>query len=47
MSFFKHISGVLNDSNYKKYAIKVPKNIDQIFLIDEWARKTISKKINY
>jgi 1-deoxy-D-xylulose-5-phosphate reductoisomerase len=47
MSFFKHISGVLNDSNYKKYAIKVPKNIDQIFLIDEWARKTILKKINH
>ena len=33
------------DRNYKKYAIKVPKNIDQIFLVDQWSRSIIYEKL--
>ena len=36
----------MNDRNYKKYAIKIPKNIDQILTIDKWARETTLKKLN-
>ena len=32
------ISSILNDRNYKKYAIKVPRNLNQINLIDSWAK---------
>ena len=46
-TFYKYLLKVLNDRNYKKYAIKEPKNIDQIFLIDKWSRNTVYKKINY
>ena len=35
----------MNDSNFKKYAIRKPKNITQIEKIDTWARKTTIKKI--
>ena len=35
---------ILKDRNFKKYAIKKPKNIDQIYNIDNWARnKTLEK----
>ena len=35
---------ILNDRNYKKYAIRKPKNINQINEIDAWARqKTLDK----
>ena len=44
-SFYRYISYVLNDRNYKKYAIRIPKNINQIYKIDEWARKTTLDKI--
>ena len=44
-SFYKRIMDVLNDRNYKKYAIKIPKNINQIFQIDQWSRNTTFKKI--
>ena len=44
-SFYRYISYVLNDRNYKKYAIRIPKNINQIYKIDEWARKTTLNKI--
>ena len=44
-SFYSYILRVLNDRNYKKYAIKVPKNINQVFAIDEWSRNTVYKKI--
>jgi len=44
-SFYGYILKVLHDRNYKKYAVKVPKNVNQIHLIDQWARKTISDKI--
>ena len=36
---------VLNDRNYKKYAIRKPKNINQIIKIDEWARETAKKHV--
>ncbi len=45
-SFYGYILKVLNDRNYKKYAVKVPKNINQIHLIDQWARKVASEKID-
>ena len=35
----------LRDRNYKKYAIKNPKNINQIYEIDLWARRLTMKKI--
>ena len=44
-SFYRYIMSVLNDRNYKKYAIKVPKNIDQIFLVDQWSRNIIYEKL--
>ncbi len=36
---------ILKDINYKKYAIKKPKNLNQINLIDSWARETTLKLI--
>ena len=36
----KIIMGVLNDKNYKKYAIRNPRSINQIIKIDQWARNT-------
>ena len=41
----KTIIAILKDINYKKYAIKKPKNINQINLIDLWARTITLKKI--
>ena len=29
---------ILKDRNYKKYAIRKPKKISQIYYIDNWAR---------
>ncbi len=47
-SFYRFISDVLNDRNYRKYAIRIPENINQIFKIDQWARETTLDKIkNY
>ena len=41
---FKIIMDILNDKNYKKYAIKQPKSLIQINKIDNWARtKTLEK----
>jgi 1-deoxy-D-xylulose-5-phosphate reductoisomerase len=45
ISFYKYILSVLNDRNYKKYAVRIPKNISQIFLIDHWSRNITYKKI--
>ena len=44
-SFYYYISKVLNDRNYKRFAVKKPKNIGEIIQIDEWARNTVIKKI--
>ena len=46
-SIFKIIMNILNDKNYKKYAIRRPKKINEIYLIDNWARKTTLKKIKF
>ncbi len=45
LSISKTIMKILVDSNYKKYAIRKPKNIKEIKLIDEWTRKSIIKKL--
>ena len=45
LSISKIIMNILKDKNYKKYAIRKPKNINQIYLIDFWARKTTMAKI--
>ena len=45
-AFYKYLKAVLNDRNYKKYAIKEPKNIDQIFQVDKWSRNTVYKILN-
>ena len=39
----KIILSVLNDKNYKKYAIRNPRSINQITKIDQWARNTAIK----
>ena len=45
----KIIMTILNDRNYRKYAIKKPLNINQINKIDFWAKKRTKEiiKINY
>ena len=43
----KFIMAILKDKNYKKYAIKKPQNINQINLIDIWARSSTLKKIKF
>ena len=39
-SILRHLSLVLTDKKYKKYAIKKPKNVKEILAIDLWARRT-------
>ena len=46
LSIYKIIMTILNNRNYKKYAIRNPKNIYQIKKIDEWARAQTMKKIS-
>ena len=41
----KTIKTIMNDRNYKKYAIRKTKNINQINEIDYWARKKTLNKI--
>jgi len=36
---------ILDDRNYKKYAIRKPKNINQINKIDFWAKQKTKEKI--
>ena len=45
-SFYKYLSMVMSDRNYKKYAIKEPDNINQILQIDRWSRSITYKKLN-
>ena len=45
LTISKIIMNNLNDRNYKKYAIKKPKNINQIKNIDVWAKKLTIQKI--
>ena len=46
LSISKTILKILNDRNYKKYAIRNPKNIHEITNIDKWTRENIKKKLN-
>ena len=46
LSISKTILKILNDRNYKKYAIRKPKNIHEITNIDKWARENIKKILN-
>ena len=45
LSIYRTIKTILNDRNYKKYAIRKPHNINQITEIDQWARKLTLKKL--
>ena len=45
LAIYKTILAVINDRNFKKYAIRSPINITQIEKIDTWARKTTLEKI--
>ena len=45
LSIFKTIKTIMNDRNYKKYAVKKPDKIYQIKLIDSWARNITVNKI--
>ena len=45
LSISKTILKILNDRNYKKYAIRKPKNIHEITKIDTWTREIIKKKL--
>ena len=44
-SISKIIMSILNDKNYTKYAIRSPKNVNQIIKIDNWALMVTLKKI--
>ena len=44
LSISKTIMTILDDRNYKKYAIRKPKNINQIQIIDNWAREFAKRK---
>ena len=44
LMIYKIIMSILNDRNYKKYAINTPNNIHQIKKIDSWVRNLILKK---
>ena len=45
LSIFKFIMAILDDKNYKKYAIRTPNTIGQINKIDHWARKVTLARI--
>ena len=48
LSIYKIIMAILGDRNYKKYAIRKPKNINQIVEIDMWARNmTLQKALRH
>ncbi len=48
LSIYKIIMTILGDRNYKKYAIRKPKNINQIVEIDMWARNmTLQKALQH
>ena len=47
LSISKTIMNILSDLNYRKYAIRNPKNIKDIIKIDHWARELTKKKLKY
>ena len=46
LSIYKIIMTILKDRNFKKYAIRNPKNINEIYKINNWARKKTLEKIS-
>ncbi|RPG62908.1 MAG: 1-deoxy-D-xylulose-5-phosphate reductoisomerase [Flavobacteriaceae bacterium TMED238] len=46
LGIYKSIFAIMKDRNYKKYAIRNPKSIDQILSIDTWAKKTTLKLLS-
>ena len=46
LSINKIIMSILDDRNYKKYAIRSPDNINEIYKIDRWARKMTLDRIS-
>ncbi len=46
LKIYKTIMTILNDRNYRKYAIRKPKNINQILTINNWAKLNTLKIIN-
>ncbi len=46
LSIYKIIMAILNDSNYRKYAIRKPINFNIIYQIDEWTRNLVKKKLD-
>jgi 1-deoxy-D-xylulose-5-phosphate reductoisomerase len=47
LSICKIIMTIMNDRNYKKYAIRKPKNINQINDINLWAKNKTTEKIKF
>ena len=45
LGIFKGIKTILNNRNYKKYAIRKPKKLSQIKEIDHWARNITMKNL--
>ena len=45
LNISRMIINIMNDRNYRKFAIREPKNITQIKNIDFWARNTVFKTI--
>ena len=45
LAISKIIMSILNDRNYKKYAIRKPNNLSEITKVDSWARKITLDKI--
>ena len=46
LNISRMIINIMNDRNYRRFAIREPKNITQINDIDFWARNTVLKKLN-
>ncbi len=46
LSIYKIIMSILEDRNYKKYAIRKPNNIKEILTINNWAKETTLSKLN-
>ena len=46
LSINKIIMSILDDRNYKKYAIRSPNNINKIYKIDNWAREMTLNRID-
>ena len=44
-AIYNLVKSILNDRNYKKYAVKKAKNINQILLIDTWAKNFTKQKL--